>query len=123
MMVVNEKLKKINGNQSIKKNRSIDKNLRNRVVEERWRILWSQQRTLVSLTFWNQKFRFIYLGKGQNYEVENSDKFEVVFGKNSQGKTIIREINWIKSKGGVEFKQSDITPGDQILGKGIIIST
>jgi len=53
--------------------------------------------------------------KGRNYEVENSDKFEVFFGKNSQGKTIIREINWIKSKGGVEFKQSDITPGDQIL--------
>ena len=71
----------------------------------------------------SKKFRFIYLGKGQNYEVENSDKFEVSFGKNSQGKTIIREINWIKSKGGVEFKQSDITPGDQILGKGIIIST
>ena len=55
--------------------------------------------------------------KGKLYEIEKSDKFSCNFGLNEQGKAIIHRIEWVKTKGGVDFPQSDITPGDRILCK------
>ena len=57
------------------------------------------------------------LEKGVKYQVDNNDEFHIELFVDEERQPAVREIRWTKLKGGIDFKQTDIIAGDQILGK------
>jgi len=52
---------------------------------------------------------------GQKYKIEVTDRFVVEFYLDSELQCALKSVEWVKVKAGVDFAQTSVLPGDQIL--------
>ncbi|CAG5100324.1 Oidioi.mRNA.OKI2018_I69.XSR.g16950.t1.cds [Oikopleura dioica] len=62
-----------------------------------------------------QNMRKIHKKTGEKYKIDVTDRFQVDFYLDSEGQCALKSVEWVKVKAGVDFKQTSVLPGDQIL--------